>query len=108
MGNAHEFKNGRELSAWLGLVPRQNSSGGRNELLGISKRGDRYLRTLLIHGARSAVRAIERRKDPWSVSIGRLKARRGPNVAAVALANRNARVLWALLKRGEDYRARAA
>lgn len=108
VGNAHEFKNGRELSAWLGLVPRQNSSGGRNVLLGISKRGDRYLRTLLIHGARSAVRAIERRKDPWSVSIGRLKARRGPNVAAVALANRNARVLWALLKRGEDYRTRAA
>ena len=64
VGNAHEFKNGRELSAWLGLVPRQHSSGGRNVLLGISKRGDRYLRTLLIHGARSAVRAIERRKDP--------------------------------------------
>jgi transposase len=106
VGNAHEFKNGRELSAWLGLV-RQNSSGGRNVLLGISKRGDRYLRTLLIHGARSAVRAIERRKDPFGVSIGQLKARRGPNVAAVALANRNARVLWALLKRGEDYRVRA-
>jgi transposase len=106
VGNAYEFKSGRELSAWLGLVPRQHSSGGRNVLLGISQRGGRYLPTLLIHGARSAVRAIARRKDPWSVSSGRLKARRGPNVAAVALAHRNARVLWALLKRGEDYRAR--
>ena len=78
VGNAHEFKNGRELSAWLGLVPRQHSSGGRNVLLGISKRGDRYLRTLLIHGARSAVREIERRKDPAERVISRLKARRGP------------------------------
>ena len=104
VGNAHEFKNGRELSAWLGLVPRQHSSGGRNVLLGISKRGDRYIRTLLIHGARSAIRVVERRRDPRSLAIGRLKARRGSNVAAVALANHNARVLWALLTKGEDYR----
>jgi len=108
VGNAHEFKNGRELSAWLGLVPRQHSSGGRNVLLGISKRGDRYIRTLLIHGARSAIRVVERRRDPRSLAISRLKARRGSNVAAVALANHNARVLWALLKKGEDYRPRAA
>jgi transposase len=108
VGNAHEFKSGPELSAWLGLVTRQHSSCGRSLLLNISKRGDRYLRTLLIHGARSAVRAIERRKDRCGLSIGRLKARRGPNVGAVALANRNARVLWALLNRGEDYRACAA
>jgi len=73
-------------------------------LLGISKRGDRYLRTLFIHGARSAVRTVERRKDLRSVSISRLKGRQGPNVAAVALANRNARVLWALLTKGENYR----
>jgi transposase len=86
VGNAHEFKSGRELSAWLGLVPRQRSSGGKAVLLGISKRGDRYLRMLLIHGARSAVRMIERRGDPRSLSISRLKARRGPNLAAVALA----------------------
>jgi transposase len=104
VGNAHEFKSGRELSAWLGLVPRQHSSGGKTVLLGISKRGDRYLRTLFIHGARSAVRTVERRKDLRSVSISRLKGRRGPNVAAVALANRNARVLWALLTKGESYR----
>ena len=104
VGNAHEFKSGRELSAWLGLVPRQHSSGGKTVLLGISKRGDRYLRTLLIHGARSAVRTVERRTDLRSVSISRLKGRQGPNVAAVALANRNARVLWALLTKGESYR----
>lgn len=108
VGNAHEFKNGRELSAWLGLVPRQHSSGGRNVLLGISKRGDRYIRTLLIHGARSAIRVVERRRDPRSLAISQLKARRGSNVAAVALANHNARVLWALLTKGEDYRPRAA
>lgn len=108
VGNGHEFKNGRELSAWLGLVPRQYSTGGRNVLLSITKRGDRYLRTLLIHGARSAIRTVERRKDPRSETISRLKAKRGPNVAAVALANHNARVLWALLSRGEEYRPRAA
>jgi transposase len=78
--------------------------GGRTGLLGISKRGDRYLRTLLIHGARSAVRTVEGRKDPRSVSISRLKDRQGPNVAAVALANRNARVPWALLTKGGSYR----
>jgi len=108
VGNAHEFKNGRELSAWLGLVPRQHSSGGRNVLLGISKRGDRYLRTLLIHGARAAVRVVERRRDHRSIAITRLKLRHGPNVAAVALANHNARVMWALLTRGEEYRPRCA
>lgn len=108
VGNAHEFKNGRELSAWLGLVPRQHSSGGRSVLLGISKRGDRYLRTLLIHGARAAVRVVERRRDHRSIAINRLKLRHGPNVAAVALANHNARVLWALLTRGEEYRPRCA
>ena len=75
-------------------MPRQHSSGGKTVLLGISKRGDRYLRTLLIHGARSAVRTVESRKDPRSVSISRLKGRQGPNVAVVAQANRNARVMW--------------
>ena len=108
VGNAYDFKSGRELSAWLGLVPRQHSSGGRNVLLGISKRGDRYLRTLLIHGARAAVRVVERRRDHRSIAINWLKLRHGPNVAAVALANHNARVLWALLTRGEEYRPRYA
>ena len=104
VGNAREFKSGRELSAWLGLVPRQQSSGGRNVLLGISKRGDRYLRMLLIHGARAAVRHAEGRTDSGGTWITRLKARRGPNVAAVAVANKNVRVAWKLLSSGERYR----
>ena len=106
VGNAREFRTGRELSAWLGLVPRQHSTGGRTVLLGITKRGDRYLRMLLIHGARAALRWVERRRDAPGVALTRLKTRRGPNVTAVALANRNARVLWALLTKGEDYRPR--
>jgi transposase len=104
VGNAREFKSGRELSAWLGLVPRQHSSGNRNVLLGISKRGDRYLRTLLIHGARSALCRVERRLDRRSIWASRLKLARGFNVAAVALANKNARIIWALLTRGDNYR----
>ena len=91
VGDASVFRNGREMAAWLGLVPRQRSTGGRQILLGISKRGDRYLRTLLIHGARSALLAAVRRADRrsrWALSV---KDRRGSNVAAVALANKNAR-----------------
>ena len=77
-------------------------------LLGISKRGGRYLRSLLIHGTRAAVRVVERRRDHRSIAINRRKLKHGPNVAAVALANHNARVLWALLTRGEEYRPRCA
>ncbi|QFY44101.1 IS110 family transposase [Candidatus Methylospira mobilis] len=96
IGQAREFKDGRQLAAWLGLVPRQNSSGGKSTLLGISKRGDSYLRTLLIHGARSVVRltANQARPDNWLLG---LIGRRHKNVAAVALANKNARIIWALL-----------
>ena len=108
VGNGRQFRSGRELSAWLGLVPRQHSSGGRSVLLGISKRGDRYLRTLLIHGARAALRFAARKRDPRSRWIGAVRERRGANIAAVALANKNARVLWALLARNEDYRVTAA
>ena len=104
VGNAREFKSGRELSAWLGLVPRQHSSGNRNVLLGISKRGDRYLRTLLIHGARSASCRVKRRRDRRSIWTSRLKLARGFNVAAAALPNKNARIIWALLTRGDNYR----
>ena len=103
VGNATEFKSGRELAAYLGLVPRHRASGGHTVLLGISKRGDRYLRTLLVHGARSAMRTIERRPGARGVWAARLKLSRGANVAAVALANKNARVLWALLSRGQNY-----
>ena len=108
LGDAKSFKNGRQVAAWLGLVPRQDSSGGKTRLLGISKHGDVYLRTLLIHGARSALRVAERRRDQRSIWACRLKLRRGPNVAAVALANKNVRVMWAMLTRGEDYRRPAA
>ena len=104
VGNATEFRSGRELAAYLGLVPRHRASGGRTVLLGISKRGDRYLRTLLIHGARSALHRIERQRGARAIWAARLKLRRGANVAAVALANKNARVLWALLSRGQSYR----
>jgi transposase len=99
VGNAMEFKNGRQLAAWLGLVPKQHSSGGKQNLLGISKRGDTYLRTLLIHGARSVIRFVEYKAQPecW---LRMLMARRNKNVAAVALANKNARIIWALLTKG--------
>jgi transposase len=107
VGNARQFKSGRELRAWLGLVPHEHSSGERTTLLGISKRGDRYLRTLRIHGARSALRYAPRKGDRNSLWLRALKERRGPNIAAVAMANKNARVLWALLTRTEDYRAAA-
>ena len=88
VGDARQFKSGRELSAWLGLVPRQHSSGERTILLGISKRGDRYLRTLLIHSARSALRHARRKRDRRSLWVGALRERRGPNIAAVALPTR--------------------
>ena len=103
VGDAKEFKNGRQLAAWLGLVPKQNSSGGKQVLLGISKRGDTYLRTLLIHGARAVIRHAENKAEPDSW-IRKLMARRNKNVAAVALANKNARVIWALLTKDTLFR----
>lgn len=105
VGNAQEFRNGRELSAFLGLAPRQHSSGGKRVLLGITKRGDRYLRTLLIHGARASLRWSALKTDSYSCWAARIKTERGPNVATVAMANKNARILWALLNRGERYRS---
>jgi len=105
VGDAKSFKNARQLAAWLGLVPRQHSSGGKSTLLGISKRGDVYLRTLLIHGARSVLRHLQRHTDQAEGWLARLAARRNPNVAAVALANKNARIVWALLAHGRDYHA---
>ena len=104
VGDAKMFKNGRQMSAWLGLVPRQCSSGGKNVLLGISKRGDRHLRTLFIHGGRAVVKQVSNKKDPRSQWIRNIKNRRGANVAAVALANKNARIIWALMTSEESYR----
>ena len=103
IGDAKGFANGRQLAAWLGLVPRQHSSGGKPTLLGISKRGDTYLRTLLIHGARAVIRVAERKVDHAESWLARLIGRRNKNVAAVALANKNARIVWALLAHERDY-----
>jgi transposase len=96
VGDVTHYRNGRQLSASLGLVPGQHSSGGKALLLGISKRGDSYLRMLLIHGARSVLRCVPGKSDPLSSWLQQLAARRGMNRAAVALANKNARRLWAI------------
>lgn len=101
------FKNGRHLSAFFGLVPRQHSSGNKTMLLGISKRGDSYIRTLLIHGARAAINVSKNKEDSRSKWIQSIKERRGSNKAAVALANKNARIIWALLAHGTEYKAAA-
>ena len=103
IGDASTFKNGRQLAAWLGLVPRQSSTGGKVQLLGISKRGDTYLRTLLIHGARSALWHLKSQGTPTQRWLERLLTRRHRNIAAVALANKNARIVWALLAHRRDY-----
>ena len=102
VGNATEYKNGRQLAAWLGLVPKQRSSGGKQLLLGISKRGDTYLRTLLIHGARAVIRYAENKAEPESW-LRKLIMRRNKNIAAVALANKNARIIWALLAKDTTF-----
>ena len=105
IGNARDFKNGRQLAAWLGLVPRQNSSGGKQTLLGISKRGDSYLRTLLIHGARAVLRVAERKESFAGSWLAGVMGRRNSNVAAVAQANKTARIAWALLAYDRKYDA---
>jgi transposase len=97
------FANGRALAAWIGLVPRQHSTGGRDRLLGISKRGDVYLRNLLIHGARAVLRYVERKADRTSRWATALKQRRHGNVAVVAMANKIARVAYAVLATGRPY-----
>lgn len=102
IGDAKNFDNGRQLAAWLGLVPKQHSTGGKSNLLRISKRGDTYLRTLLIHGARSVIYHAAKKADPCSW-VGTLVNRRNKNVAAVALANKNARIVWALLAHERRY-----
>ena len=104
VGDAKNFDNGRQLAAWLGLVPRQHSSGGKPTLLGMSKRGDAYLRTLLIHGGRSVIYRARQRVDAESWLL-KLIARRNANIAAVALANKTARFVWALLAREREFRS---
>jgi transposase len=101
------FKNGRHCAAWLGLVPTQHGTGGKTVLGGISKRGNQYLRRLLLQGAIAVIRRVEGKTDARSVWLQQVRARRGTQVAAVALANKNARILWALLATGEVYRQAA-
>lgn len=105
VGDARSFPRARAFAAWLGLVPREHSSGARRRLGAITKRGNAYLRRLLIHGARAAVRTAQRKSDRHSRWIQALVARRGHNRAVVAVAHKNARVLWALLRYGGQYRA---
>jgi len=108
VGDAKAFANGREMSAWLGLVPRQCSTGGKPKLLGISKRGDTYLRKLLIHGARSSLRFADRKQDRRSRWVVEVETRRGSNIAAVALANKTVRAAWVLLSKSEVYKTASA
>lgn len=103
LGNGAAFKNGRHFAAFLGLVPKQYSSGDKERLLGISKGGDTYIRTLLIHGARAVLTHVDKKNDKRSLWIKQLKLRRGYNKAAVALANKTARVAWAIIHEENNY-----
>jgi transposase len=105
VGDFKQFKSGAQFGAWIGLTPRQRSSGGKNNLGGITKRGDTYLRTLLIQGAKSAVMTAHRRQDKISSWVVSLRERSGWQKAVVALANKNARILWAVMTRGEAFDA---
>lgn len=105
IADASSFENGRQVSACLGLVPRQSSSGGKSTLLGMSKRGDAYLRTLLIHGARSAILAAQRKTENTNLWLANLLKRRHADIAAVALANKNVRAVWAMLVHGREFQA---
>ncbi len=102
-GSGEQFAKGRHLAVSLGLTPKQHSTGGKDRLLGISKRGDPYLRSLLIHGARSVIRTAKGKDDRLSQWVTNLVRRSHPNVAAVALANKTARIAWAMLRHGTDY-----
>jgi transposase len=103
-GDGKDFVNGRHFSAWLGLVPGQHSTGGKATLLGISKRGNSYLRTLYIHGARAVLRHSENKTDRFSLWAQALKSTRGHNKACVAVANKIARMAWVIMAKGESYR----
>jgi transposase len=100
IGNGQTSARGRDLAAWLGLVPRQATTGGEPRLLGISKRGNKYLRKLLIHGARAAMRSLSQSGTPLGGWLRGLLARAHPNIAVVALANKLARIAWHVLRRG--------
>lgn len=103
VGDASQFANGRQMAASFGLTPKQNSSGGKERLLGISKRGDAYLRSLLVHGARAVIRTAQSKTDRLSTWVMRIATTRHPNIAAVALANKTARIAWAMMTKKTDY-----
>lgn len=103
VGDGRDFKNGRHFAAWLGLVPRQHSSGDRKVLMNITKRGDQHLRTLLVHGARSVLRTSKPDSTLFDNWVNQLKERRGFNKATVAVANKNARIIWAILRNNTSY-----
>ncbi|MEY8712281.1 IS110 family transposase [Mangrovibacter phragmitis] len=106
IGKGSEFKNGRHFAAWLGLVPRQYSSGDRQVLMNMTKKGDKHLRTLFIHGARSVVRVAENNNDSaMNQWVNQLKERRGANKTTVAVANKNARIVWSMLKNNTEYQS---
>lgn len=107
VGDATQFNSGRDMAACFGLTPRQHSSGGKNRLGRISKRGDKYIRMLLVHGARAALKAAQNKEDGRSRWVKNLADRRNKNIATVALANKNARIAWSILSRGESYRKAA-
>ncbi|KTB49385.1 rmpB [Klebsiella quasipneumoniae] len=104
IGKGTEFKNGRHFAAWLGLVPRQHSSGDRQVLMNMTKKGDKHLRTLFIHGARAVVRVATNNNDghmnQW---VNQLKERRGFNKTTVAVDNKNARIIWSMLRNETEY-----
>ncbi len=104
MGDPHVYKSGRGYAASLGITPRQHSSGGKERLGQITRQGDRYLRTLLVHGARAYLRIVDKKTDAKSAWVRRLKQRRHVNVVAVALAAKHARIAWAILAHGTEYR----
>ncbi len=108
IGDASQFANGRQLAASLGLTPRQHSSGGKDRLLGISKRGDAYVRSVLVHGARAMIRTARTKDDRLSRWVTELADRSHPNVACVALANKTARMAWAMLRHDTDYQPERA
>lgn len=103
MGNPSNFKNGRHFAAFLGLVPKEHSSGGKHCLMSISKRGDRYIRSLLVHGGRAVVKNASKKKDYLNRWVQRIHEERGYNKAAVAVANKNARHMWAIMAYGDQY-----
>jgi transposase len=104
IGNGSAFHKGREFASWLGLVPRQHSTGGKARLFGISKRGNRYLRKILVHGARSAVLRVKRERSPFGAWLDALEQRAPINLVITAAANKLSRIVWAVLSSGQDYR----